>query len=46
LAGKYFFDDRFDERNSRYTFDPRWYYEQIPASAIAKSTNLVQNPGY
>ncbi|HVW98360.1 MAG TPA: RagB/SusD family nutrient uptake outer membrane protein [Mucilaginibacter sp.] len=45
-AGKYFFDDRYDERNSRYTFDPRWYYEQIPASAIAKSTNLVQNPGY
>lgn len=45
-AGKYFFDDRYDERNSRYTFDPRWYYEQIPASAIAKSTNLIQNPGY
>ena len=45
-AGKYFFDDRFDERNSRYTFDTRWYYEQIPATAIAKSTNLVQNPGY
>lgn len=45
-AGKYFFDDRYDERNSRYTFDPRWYYEQIPASAISKSPNLVQNPGY
>ncbi|HEY4154818.1 MAG TPA: RagB/SusD family nutrient uptake outer membrane protein [Puia sp.] len=45
-ANKYFFDDRFDERNSRYTFDPRWYYEQIPASAIAKSSALVQNPGY
>jgi hypothetical protein len=45
-AGKYFFDDRFDERNSRYTFDTRWYYEEIPATAIAKSTNLIQNPGY
>ncbi len=45
-AGKYFFDDRYDERNSQYTFDPRWYYEQIPNAAIAKSTNLVQNPGY
>ena len=45
-AGKYFYDDRLDERNSRYTFDPRWYYEQIPASVIAKSNNLVQNPGY
>lgn len=45
-AGKYFFDDRFDERNTRYTFDTRWYYEQIPAAVIAKSTNLIQNPGY
>ena len=46
LAGKYFFDDRTDERNDVYTFDPRWYYEQIPQSAISKSTNLIQNPGY
>jgi hypothetical protein len=46
VAGKYFFDARFDERNARYTFDPRWYYEQIPQGAIAKSTNIVQNPGY
>lgn len=45
-AKKYFFDARLDERNTRYTFDPRWYYEQIPQSAIAKSTNLTQNPGY
>lgn len=45
-AGKYFFDDRFDERNTRYTFDTRWYYLPIPAAAIAKSTNLIQNPGY
>jgi hypothetical protein len=45
-ALKYFFDDRPDERNSRFTFDPRWYYQQIPVTAIAKSLNLVQNPGY
>jgi hypothetical protein len=45
-ASKYFYDDRLDERSSRYTFDTKWYYEQIPAAAIAKSTNLVQNPGY
>lgn len=45
-AGKYFYDDRLDERASRYTFDPRWYYENIPAAVIARSTNLVQNPGY
>lgn len=45
-AGKYFFDSRTDERNDRYTFDSRWYYEQIPSGAISKSQNLVQNPGY
>ena len=45
-AGKYFFDSRTDERNDVYTFDQRWYYEQIPQGAISKSTNLIQNPGY
>jgi len=45
-AGKYFFDARTDERNDIYTYDPRWYYEQIPGGAISKSTNLIQNPGY
>ncbi|MES2276534.1 MAG: RagB/SusD family nutrient uptake outer membrane protein [Bacteroidota bacterium] len=45
-AAKYFYDDRWDERASRYTFDPRWYYEQIPAAVITKSPNVVQNPGY
>jgi hypothetical protein len=45
-AGKYFFDARLDLRNARYTFDNRWYYEQIPQGEIAKSPNLIQNPGY
>ena len=45
-AGKYFFDARTDERNDVYTYDPRWYYEQIPSGAISKSNNLIQNPGY
>lgn len=45
-AGKYFFDARTDERNCRYTFDPRWYYEQIPSGEITKSPSLIQNPGY
>ena len=45
-AGKYFFDARTDERNDIYTYDSRWYYEQIPSGAISKSTNLIQNPGY
>jgi hypothetical protein len=43
---KYFFDARTDERNVRFTFDTRWYYQQIPQSAITKSPNLVQNPGF
>jgi len=45
-AGMYFFDARTDERNDVYTYDPRWYYEQIPSGAITTSTNIVQNPGY
>lgn len=45
-AGKYFFDSRTDERNDVYTYDTRWYYEQIPGGAISKSSNLIQNPGY
>ena len=45
-AGKYFFDARTDERNARYTFDTRWYYEQIPQNEIQQSSKLIQNPGY
>ncbi|RYE23494.1 MAG: RagB/SusD family nutrient uptake outer membrane protein, partial [Sphingobacteriales bacterium] len=45
-AEKYFMDARLDERNSRYTFDTRWYYQQIPGSVISKSPNIIQNPGY
>jgi hypothetical protein len=43
---KYFFDARTDERNIRYTFDVRWYYEEIPSGEIQKSQKLIQNPGY
>ncbi|GEP97035.1 RagB/SusD family nutrient uptake outer membrane protein [Chitinophaga cymbidii] len=45
-AGKWFFDARPDERNARYTFDTRWYYQEIPGGEISKSQNLIQNPGY
>jgi hypothetical protein len=45
-ALKYFFDDRPDERNSRFTFDPRWFYQRIPDAVITKSPTIVQNPGY
>ena len=43
---KYFFDVRKDEKNRYYSFDPKWYYEQIPDDEINKSHSLKQNPGY
>ena len=45
-SGKYFFDARYDERNTRYTFDTRRYYYPIPTAEISKNPNMVQNPGY
>lgn len=45
-VGKYFLDARLDERNIRYTFDTRWYYQSIPVGEISKSDKLIQNPGY
>ncbi len=43
---KYVLDVRNEERGVAYTFQTRWYYNQIPTAAIAKSLNLVQNPGW
>jgi hypothetical protein len=43
---KYILDVRNEERNVAYTFQTRWYYYQIPTAAIAKSLNLVPNPGW
>ncbi len=45
-AGKWFFDDRYDEKNGVFTFDSRWYYQKIKDDEITKSPNLIQNPGY
>lgn len=46
-AGKWFFDARTDEGNRVYTFDTRWYYQEIPSNAISSSNGIiVQNPGY
>lgn len=45
-AAKYFYDDRYNERATTMTFDPRWYYAQIPTAVINKSPNIAQNPGY
>lgn len=45
-SGKWFFDDRYDELNRVYTWDSRWYYQEIPSGEITKSPNILQNPGY
>lgn len=41
--GKYIFDWRIDERGTRWTFNPNWYYEPIPSGQITKNPNLVPN---
>lgn len=45
-ADKYFFDVRYDMHNRIYTFNTRWYYQEIPGGVITKSPNIKQNPGY
>ncbi|MFV0506216.1 MAG: RagB/SusD family nutrient uptake outer membrane protein [Bacteroidales bacterium] len=45
-AGKYVLDVRRDERVRSYTFDTRWYYNQIPPASINKNSKLIQNPKY
>ncbi len=44
--GKYIFDARLDEKNKKYTFNTKWYYQEIPSGEIAKNNNIKQNPGY
>ena len=44
-ANKWFFDDRYDELNRVYTWDSKWYYEQIPSNDIT-TNSILQNPGY
>ncbi|MDR3219467.1 MAG: RagB/SusD family nutrient uptake outer membrane protein [Dysgonamonadaceae bacterium] len=44
--GKYIFDVRLDEKNKKYTFNTKWYYQEIPSSEISKNPNIIQNPGY
>lgn len=44
-AGKWFFDARPDDQNKRFTFDQRWYYNEVPNDEVTKS-GLTQNPGY
>lgn len=44
-ANKWFFDARPDDQNKRFTFDERWYYNEVPNDEVTKS-GLTQNPGY
>ncbi len=46
VLGKYIFDCRFDERNSRVTIPSKAYYEAIPGDEIASNPNLEQNDQY
>jgi len=44
--GKYLFDIRYDLKETSYTFDTRWYYQEIPGGVLSKNPNVKQNPGY
>lgn len=44
--GKYIFDCRTDERNSKFTVAVKNYYEPIPESQISSNEFLKQNPYY
>ena len=41
--GQYFFDRRQYEGNQRFTFNPAWYYDLLPAAEITKNPKLYQN---
>lgn len=43
---KYILDVRNEERGVAYTFQQRWYYNQIPTEVINRSGNIVPNPGW
>lgn len=42
---KWFFDARYDEDATKFTFDTKWYYVDIPSDEIVKN-GIKQNPGY
>ncbi len=44
--GKYIFDCRTDERNTKFTVDVKNYYEPIPESQISSNEFIKQNPYY
>ncbi len=46
VKGKYIFDARLEERNSRFTVATKYYYEAIPGAEIAANPKLKQNEQY
>lgn len=42
--GKWFFDRKYSESSTTYTFNTKWYYVSIPAEEINKNPNIVKNP--
>jgi hypothetical protein len=49
-AQKYFLSVKFQEPRGGFqylfTFDPRYYYQPIPAAEVNKNPNTKQNPGF
>lgn len=46
VQGKYIYDCRFDERNPRYSFATKYYYEAIPGAELNANPKLKQNEQY
>jgi hypothetical protein len=42
--GKWFFDRKYSESSTTYTFNAKWYYIEIPSAEIDKNPNIVKNP--
>lgn len=43
---KWIFLNEVEREGRKVTFDKKWYYEQIPGSAIGKNDNIIRNEGY
>ncbi|MGN0053079.1 MAG: RagB/SusD family nutrient uptake outer membrane protein [Bacteroides sp.] len=43
---KWIFLNEVEREGRKVTFDKKWYYEQIPGSAISTNPNIIRNDGY
>lgn len=44
--GKYIFLNEVNKEGRRVNFYSRWYYQQMPGSAISKNAKIIRNDGY